>query len=195
MSQIAGSSAAADFERLAGEQEHQTANPAGLPPPGRRCQGITRRGERCTAWTIADSELCAGHAKIGLEAAQAASQNAAKARREARQSVRSRAAESLDEDWPQVLAALRAGIAEGKPSERARAAIGYVQLVYGRQLQQPADEASNQADPLDVASMPKAQRDELKARLLAQHPHLVAELGLEQADAVAETTDAATPTA
>jgi hypothetical protein len=52
--------------------------------------------------------------------------------------------------------------------------VAYVQLVYGRQLQQPADETP--ADPLDVASMSPEQRDALKRRILAQHPHLVQQL-------------------
>ena len=86
---------------------------------------------------------------------------------------------SLDDDWPDVLAALRAGIKSGKPAERARAAIGYVQLVYGRQLQQKEDEQPTGSDPLDIASMTREQRDKLKRRLLMQYPHLVDELGLE----------------
>jgi len=47
-------------------------------------------------------------------------------------------------------------------------------LVFGRQLQQPADEQP--ADPLDVSAMTREQRDALKRRILAQHPHLVSEL-------------------
>jgi hypothetical protein len=43
---------------------------------------------------------------------------------------------------------------------------GYVQLVYGRQLQQPMDEQP--ADPLDVSTMTRDQRDALKRRILAQ---------------------------
>ena len=89
-----------------------------------------------------------------------------------------RAALALDDDWPDVLAALRAGIKSGKPAERARAAIGYVQLVYGRQLQKEDDEQPADVDPLDVASMTREERDQLKRRILAQHPHLVDELGL-----------------
>jgi hypothetical protein len=38
-----------------------------------------------------------------------------------------------------------------------------VQLVYGRQLQQPEDEQP--ADPLDVSSMTREQRDALKRRI------------------------------
>jgi hypothetical protein len=49
-----------------------------------------------------------------------------------------------------------------------------VQLVYGRQLQQKEDEQP--ADPLDIASMTREQRDALKRRILAQHPQLVEEL-------------------
>jgi hypothetical protein len=49
-----------------------------------------------------------------------------------------------------------------------------LQLVYGRQLQQPTDEQTS--DPLDVASMTREERDALKRRILSQHPHLVSEL-------------------
>jgi hypothetical protein len=53
--------------------------------------------------------------------------------------------------------------------------VAYVQLVYGRQLQQPKDEQQS-SDPLDVASMSREERDALKRRILSQHPHLVSEL-------------------
>jgi hypothetical protein len=52
--------------------------------------------------------------------------------------------------------------------------VAYVQLVYGRQLQQPKDEQTS--DPLDVASMSREEREALKRRILAQHPHLVQQL-------------------
>jgi hypothetical protein len=97
--------------------------------------------------------------------------------------VRERAAAALDEDWPGVLEACSRlcgpESVTGKPSERARAAIGYVQLVYGRQLQQPADEQPADVDPLDIASMTREQRDKLKRTLIARHQHLVDELGLD----------------
>lgn len=60
------------------------------------------------------------------------------------------------------------------PERRLERRVAYVQLVYGRQLQQPADETP--ADPLDVASMKREERDALKRRILSQHPHLVGEL-------------------
>lgn len=72
--------------------------------------------------------------------------------------------------------------AAGTPRSRKSGENGsaYVQLVCGRQLQQPADEQP--ADPLDVASMSREERDALKRRILMQHPHLVAELrGSERA--------------
>jgi WD domain, G-beta repeat len=97
--------------------------------------------------------------------------------------VRERAARALDDDWPQVLAALRRGLEDKDAGKAARTAVAYVQLVYGRQLQQPADEQP--ADPLDVSRMTREERDALKRRILAQHPHLVRELrrdivGLDQ---------------
>jgi hypothetical protein len=73
------------------------------------------------------------------------------------------AARALDDDWPQVLAALRRGLEDKDAGKAARTAVAYVQLVYGRQLQQPMDEQP--ADPLDVASMTREERD------CAQAPH------------------------
>jgi hypothetical protein len=78
-----------------------------------------------------------------------------------------------------VLAALRRGLKDPNAGRASRAAIGYVQLVYGRQLQQKEDEQPTGSDPLDIASMTREQRDKLKRRLLTQYPHLVNELGLE----------------
>jgi hypothetical protein len=83
-------------------------------------------------------------------------------------------AAALDDDFPAVLAALRRGLKDKDAGRVARTAVAYVQLVYGRQLQQPADEQP--ADPLDVSAMTREQRDALKRRILAQHPHLVEEL-------------------
>ncbi len=88
--------------------------------------------------------------------------------------IHRRAAQALDEDWPDVLAALRRGLEDKYAGRAARTAVAYVQLVYGRQLQQPEDERP--ADPLDVSAMTREQRDAPKRRLLAQHPHLVDEL-------------------
>lgn len=58
----------------------------------------------------------------------------------------------------------------------ARTAIAYVQLVYGRQLQQPADETPSAVEELDVSSMTTAERESLKRRILAQHPQLAQEI-------------------
>jgi hypothetical protein len=69
---------------------------------------------------------------------------------------------------------LRDGILLPDRKAAAQAAIRYVQLVYGSQLQRPADEETFD-DPLDVASMTIEQRNGLKRRLLAKYPHLVEE--------------------
>jgi hypothetical protein len=89
-------------------------------------------------------------------------------------SVRERAAAALDDDFPAVLAALRRGLEDKDAGKAARTAVAYVQLVYGRQLQQPVDEQP--ADPLDVSAMTREQRDALKRRILIQHPELVDQL-------------------
>jgi hypothetical protein len=89
-------------------------------------------------------------------------------------SVRERAAAALDDDFPDVLEALRRGLKDKNAAVAARTAVAYVQLVYGRQLLQPEDEQP--ADPLDVSAMTREQRNALKRRILAEHPHLVQEL-------------------
>jgi hypothetical protein len=156
-------------------------NPEANTPQRRRCSGIKKNGERCGAWSVTGMDKCAGHLKlvpldsaVGVEGRR----KAAEKRREARESIRVRAARALDDDWPDVLAALRRGLKDNDAGKASRAAIGYVQLVYGRQLQQQLDEQPADVDPLDVASMTREQRDELKRKLLAQYPHLVDELGL-----------------
>jgi hypothetical protein len=83
----------------------------------------------------------------------------------------------LDDDWPDVLAALRRGIKQKDDAKAAKAAGDYVALVYGRQLQQKEDEQPS-TDPLDVASMTREERDALKRRLVAEHPDAARQLGL-----------------
>jgi hypothetical protein len=146
-------------------------------PQRRRCSGIKKNGERCGAWAVTGKDQCAGHLKlVPLDSAVgvAGRRKAAEKRRLARMSVRERAAAALDDDFPDVLEALRRGLKDKSAATAARTAIAYVQLVYGRQLQQPADEQP--ADPLDVSAMTREQRDALKRRILEKHPHLVQEL-------------------
>jgi hypothetical protein len=85
---------------------------------------------------------------------------------------------ALDDDWPDVLAALQAGLKQGTGAARARVAVSYVQLVYGRQLQQAEDEKPTDGDALDVASMTREEREALKRKLIAQHPEAAQALGL-----------------
>jgi hypothetical protein len=77
----------------------------------------------------------------------------------------------LDDDFPAVLAALCRGLEDKDAGKAARTAVAYVQLVCGRQPQQPVDEQPT--DPLDVSAMTWEQRDALKRRILARHPELV----------------------
>jgi hypothetical protein len=88
------------------------------------------------------------------------------------------AALALDDDWPDVLAALRAGLKEGNGAIRARAGIAYVQLVYGRQLQQAEDEKPTHGDELDIAAMTIEEREALKRKLMSEHPDAARALGL-----------------
>jgi hypothetical protein len=146
-------------------------------PQRRRCSGIKRNGERCKAWAVTGKDQCAGHLKlVPLDSAVgvAGRRKAAEKRRLARMSVRDRLAYELDSDQEALVQALKDGIRLPDRKAAAQAAIRYVQLVYGSQLQRAADEEAFD-DPLDVASMTIEQRDRLKRRLLAKYPHLVEE--------------------
>jgi hypothetical protein len=90
--------------------------------------------------------------------------------------VRERAAAALDDDFPDVLEALRRGLKDKSAATAARTAIAYVQLVYGRQLQQPEDETPPPVEELDVSRMTIAERESFKRRILARHPHLAEEI-------------------
>jgi hypothetical protein len=99
---------AEQFHRLTG-----TLKTAPNTPQRRRCSGIKKNGERCGAWSVTGMDKCAGHLKlvpldsaVGVEGRR----KAAEKRRQARLSVRERAALALDDDWPDVLAALRRGL-------------------------------------------------------------------------------------
>jgi hypothetical protein len=74
---------------------------------------------------------------------------------------------------------LRRGLKDPDAAKASRTAVAYVQLVYGRQLHQKEDEQRTDGDPLDIAFMTREQRDKLKRRLLAEHPHLAEQLGIE----------------
>jgi hypothetical protein len=74
-----------------------------------------------------------------------------------------------------VLEALRRGLKDKSAATAARTAVAYVQLVYGRQLQQPEDEQPA-FEELDVSRMTIAERESLKRRILARHPHLAEEI-------------------
>jgi hypothetical protein len=71
---------------------------------------------------------------------------------------------ALDDDWPQVLAALRRGLDDKDSGKAARTAVAYVQLVYGRQLQQPMDAGNPHAAGLQAARGCRLPRDQLSNR-------------------------------
>jgi hypothetical protein len=141
----------------------------------RRCSGIKRNGERCKAWAVTGSDQCAGHLKlVPLDSAIgiAGRRKAAEKRRLARMNVRDRLAHELDSDQEALVRALKDGIRLPDRKAASQAAVRYVQLVYGSQLQRPEDEQQAD-DPLSIASMSREERDRLKLRLEAEHPEFV----------------------
>jgi len=67
-------------------------------------------------------------------------------------------AHELESDQEALVRALKDGIRLSDRKAAAQAAIRYVQLVYGSQLQRPDDEKPGD-DPLDIASMTREERD------------------------------------
>jgi hypothetical protein len=150
------------------------------PDDKRRCAGIVKTtGRRCSNWALHGEDLCAGHAKRWTGLAQERAKEAAKARKQARLTVREKAAAALNDDWPQVLAALRRGLEDKDARKAAQVAVSYVQLVYGRQLQQKEDEQPAEAGPLDVAAMTSAERRQWRRAILERRPELAERLELE----------------
>jgi hypothetical protein len=162
------------------ERFARLASVANTRPQRVKCDGITRKGERCTAWAVTGQEKCAGHLKLvplDSKTGVQARQRRAEERKRARLSVRDRVGEALEENVEEVIAALKDGIRLADRKAAAKAAGDWIALVYGRQLQKPEDEKPSE-DPLDVASMTREERDRLKRKLLAQHPELAQQLRL-----------------
>jgi hypothetical protein len=78
-----------------------------------------------------------------------------------------------------VVAAYLAGIRSDDPTRAYRAADASISRVHGRPKETIETQLPALVDPLDIASMSREQRDALKRTLIAQHPHLVDELGLD----------------
>jgi hypothetical protein len=88
-----------------------------------------------------------------------------------------RAADALNDDGDAGLEALRKRRERtGNPASRARVAVSWVQLVYGRQLQQQQDEKPGG----DVGSIDAAGRSRLIAESAEAEPELAAQLGIER---------------
>jgi hypothetical protein len=84
----------------------------------------------------------------------------------------------LEEHAHEVVAAYLAGIRSDDPNRAYRAADAWISRVHGRP-KETVENVSAWDDPLDVVSMTREQRDQLTRTLLAKHPHLAEQLGLE----------------
>lgn len=159
-------------ERFARLTTAQT--PPAPEPQRRKCSAIARTGERCRAWAIRDGDQCAAHSGVvSLDSARGveARRKAAETRRLARMTVRDRLAHELESDQEALVQALKDGIRLADRKAAAQAAMKYVQLVYGAQLQKPEDEKPT-TEALDVAAMPREERARLARELAEQHPEL-----------------------
>jgi hypothetical protein len=93
--------------------------------------------------------------------------------------LRDKLARELEEHADEVVAAYLAGIRSGDPNRAYRAADAWISRVHGRPKETIETQLPALDDPLDVASMTREPRDKLKRRLLAEHPHLAEQLGIE----------------
>jgi hypothetical protein len=91
--------------------------------------------------------------------------------------VRDKLARKLEEHADEVVAAYLAGIRSGDPNRAYRAADAWISRVHGR----PKETVKNLTmpdDPLDITSMTREERDELKRKLVAANPEAARQLGL-----------------
>jgi hypothetical protein len=145
---------------------------------GTKCEGRRKDGEQCGAWALTGRKVCAGHAGMGAIAdpvangaiGRASRTANAHARKEERKlSLLDRIARQTEERAAEIVGAyLAAGLERGD----WRALEALVTRVHGRPVERVEIEAP--ADPLGVASMSADERQALRARLLAEHPHLAA---------------------
>jgi hypothetical protein len=86
-------------------------------------------------------------------------------------------ARKLDEHADKVVAAYLAEIRLGDPNRAYRAADAWISRVHGRP-KETVENVTVPDDPLDVASMPREEREALKRRLIAENPEAAQALGL-----------------
>lgn len=118
----------------------------------RQCTGVSKKtGERCKAFAMRGSDMCAGHAGVGFGAdPSAAARKSADTRsgqaEVRKQRVRDRLAAAVEGDLADaIIAAYRKGLESDDPATAMRAAEGILSRVYGKpketveQVQKPAE--------------------------------------------------------
>jgi hypothetical protein len=198
------------FTRLTGERRCDEMRRAPTPqaevPPNTlqtgRCAARNKQGNPCAAPALKGAELCLAHSgQTRLDSAKGAQRSAEVRRAKAearRETLRDKLARKLEEHADEVVAAYLAGIRSDDPNRAYRAADAWISRVHGRPKETIETQLPALDDPLDIASMSCEQRDALKRKLLAQHPHLADVLGLDTgslsvADVSATVLTAATP--
>ena len=147
-----------------------------------RCGARNKQGDPCAAPPLKGAELCLAHSgQTRLDSAKGAQRSAEVRRAKAqarRETLRDKLARKLEEHADEVVAAYLAGIRSDDPNRAYRAADAWISRVHGRP-KETVENVTVPDDPLDIASMPREERDALKRRLIAENPEVAASLGLE----------------
>ena len=147
-----------------------------------RCGARNKKGDPCAAPALKGAELCLAHSgQTRLDSAKGAQRSAEVRRAKAqarRETLRDKLARKLEEHADEVVAAYLAGIRSDDPNRAYRAADAWISRVHGRP-KETVENVTVPDDPLDIASMPREQRDALKRKLIAENPEVAASLGLE----------------
>ncbi len=139
----------------------------------RRCSHIRDNGEQCKGWKMRDSDLCPGHAGVGLAANPQAAGNRGRARagelaeqrREqaetaavtSKKGLRVLLAQRLEEHADKIAARLASIIEDGSDADALRAIESWTSRVYGRPTEH-VEVAEKPRTLEELRAMPRAQR-------------------------------------
>jgi hypothetical protein len=139
----------------------------------------------CAAPPLKGAVLCRAHSgQTRLDSAKGAQRSAEVRRAKAqarRETLRDKLARKLEEHADEVVAAYLAGIRSDDPNRAYRAADAWISRVHGRP-KETVESVTVPDDPLDVASMPREEREAPKRRLIPENPEAAKALGLSLAN-------------
>lgn len=135
-----------------------------------KCTSTKKNGERCGAWAVRGTDMCAGHLRLGIaedpagygDKGRATRQRQAKERKKSLLDHMQAEVERRSEDI--VGALLRAGLDRGE----WRALVALLERVYGR----PTERVETSTADVDLDQLTPEQRAQLRAGLYEAFPQL-----------------------